>query len=258
MLLQVSLILNDPELFADWKRDICTMAHRIIDMRKELYRLLTEEFKTPGNWDHILNQIGMFRCVNRFQPCSCIRSFCSGISVSAVFRWNTPRSSTLLHSLPITAPACMLCAFAGAEVATVHIRSCLPPKGRLPVRGLWLWFLRHSNVRQCYHDKPAWRLNVPASLSGHSAMCVALLVPPCVAREGATDAESRILNQVERRSDFEDLGCAGGGVTCPWLRYGLGSRLVWGCFVWKPLAPLWACLDFCLRKACSDWLPRRL
>lgn len=59
---QVSLILNNPELFAEWKRDIQTMAGRIIDMRKELHRLLTEELKTPGNWDHIINQIGMFRC----------------------------------------------------------------------------------------------------------------------------------------------------------------------------------------------------
>ena len=39
------------------------MAGRIIEMRKELYRLLTEELKTPGNWDHIVNQIGMFRYV---------------------------------------------------------------------------------------------------------------------------------------------------------------------------------------------------
>lgn len=37
------------------------MAGRIIDMRKELYRLLTEELQTPGNWSHIVNQIGMFR-----------------------------------------------------------------------------------------------------------------------------------------------------------------------------------------------------
>ncbi|KAI1794527.1 aspartate aminotransferase [Ganoderma leucocontextum] len=47
-------------LHDEWKRDIRTMAERIIDMRKELHRLLTEELKTPGNWDHILNQIGMF------------------------------------------------------------------------------------------------------------------------------------------------------------------------------------------------------
>ena len=42
------------------------MAGRIIAMRKELHRLLTEELKTPGNWDHIVNQIGMFRCVFSF------------------------------------------------------------------------------------------------------------------------------------------------------------------------------------------------
>ncbi|CCL99347.1 uncharacterized protein FIBRA_01365 [Fibroporia radiculosa] len=48
-------------LFEEWKVDIKTMAERIIAMRKELHRLLTEELKTPGNWDHIVNQIGMFR-----------------------------------------------------------------------------------------------------------------------------------------------------------------------------------------------------
>jgi len=56
----VSLILNDPQLFEEWKRDIKTMAHRIIDMRKQLFELLTNKLKTPGNWDHIVNQIGMF------------------------------------------------------------------------------------------------------------------------------------------------------------------------------------------------------
>ncbi|KAH9966710.1 aspartate aminotransferase [Russula dissimulans] len=56
----VALILNNPELFEEWKADIRTMAGRIIDMRKHLRALLTDELKTPGNWDHIVNQIGMF------------------------------------------------------------------------------------------------------------------------------------------------------------------------------------------------------
>ncbi|KAA1474906.1 aspartate aminotransferase [Dentipellis sp. KUC8613] len=56
----VSLILNDEQLFEEWKRDISTMAGRIIEMRKQLHGLLTHELKTPGNWDHIVNQIGMF------------------------------------------------------------------------------------------------------------------------------------------------------------------------------------------------------
>ncbi|KAI6045385.1 aspartate amino-transferase [Pisolithus marmoratus] len=56
----MSLILNDPVLFEEWNRDIKTMAHRIIAMREQLYELLTKEFKTPGNWKHITDQIGMF------------------------------------------------------------------------------------------------------------------------------------------------------------------------------------------------------
>ncbi|KAG9119003.1 Aspartate aminotransferase, cytoplasmic [Ceratobasidium sp. 392] len=56
----VSLILNDPALFEEWKRDIKTMAHRIIAMRDELYAILTNELKTPGKWNHIVDQIGMF------------------------------------------------------------------------------------------------------------------------------------------------------------------------------------------------------
>jgi len=56
----VSLILNDEGLLEDWKHDVRTMADRIIGMRKELFRLLTEELNTPGNWEHIINQIGMF------------------------------------------------------------------------------------------------------------------------------------------------------------------------------------------------------
>jgi len=56
----VALILKNPELFEEWKADIRTMAGRIIDMRKQLHHLLTDELKTPGNWDHIVNQIGMF------------------------------------------------------------------------------------------------------------------------------------------------------------------------------------------------------
>jgi len=56
----VALILNDAALFEEWTRDIKTMAERIIAMREQLHALLRDEFKTPGNWDHIVKQIGMF------------------------------------------------------------------------------------------------------------------------------------------------------------------------------------------------------
>lgn len=68
---QVSLILNDGILFGEWKEDIKIMAGRIIEMRKELHRLLTQELNTPGNWDHIVNQIGMFRYSVMFNVCRC-------------------------------------------------------------------------------------------------------------------------------------------------------------------------------------------
>ncbi|PWN53177.1 putative aspartate aminotransferase, cytoplasmic [Violaceomyces palustris] len=56
----VSMILTDPNLLNQWQEDVSTMAGRIIEMRKRLHSILTEEKKTPGNWDHILKQIGMF------------------------------------------------------------------------------------------------------------------------------------------------------------------------------------------------------
>lgn len=55
----VSLVLNDPELFAEWERNLKTMSGRIIDMRKAL-RAKLEELGTPGTWNHITDQIGMF------------------------------------------------------------------------------------------------------------------------------------------------------------------------------------------------------
>ena len=59
----MALILNDAGLFAEWQRDISTMAGRIIEMRQELYGQL-QRLGTPGRneWRHIVEQIGMFRC----------------------------------------------------------------------------------------------------------------------------------------------------------------------------------------------------
>jgi len=56
----MALIMRDEALFEQWKEDIKMMAHRIIDMRHKLHHALTNELHVPGNWDHILRQIGMF------------------------------------------------------------------------------------------------------------------------------------------------------------------------------------------------------
>lgn len=55
----VSKILNDPKLRQEWMDCIQLMSKRIIDMRTQLRDKLVE-LKTPGNWDHITQQIGMF------------------------------------------------------------------------------------------------------------------------------------------------------------------------------------------------------
>jgi aspartate aminotransferase len=54
-----SLCLNDPILFKEWEDNLRTMSGRIIEMRTALRNKL-EELKTPGEWNHITDQIGMF------------------------------------------------------------------------------------------------------------------------------------------------------------------------------------------------------
>lgn len=55
----VEKVLNNDALFAEWKDNIKTMAGRIISMRKGLRERL-EALGTPGSWNHITDQIGMF------------------------------------------------------------------------------------------------------------------------------------------------------------------------------------------------------
>ncbi|KIY00157.1 uncharacterized protein Z520_03842 [Fonsecaea multimorphosa CBS 102226] len=52
-------VLGDPALFAEWMSDLQTMSGRIKDMRRALYDEL-RRLQTPGKWDHIVKQIGMF------------------------------------------------------------------------------------------------------------------------------------------------------------------------------------------------------
>lgn len=55
----VAKILNDPALSEEWKQAIQEMSSRIKSMRKALRQHL-EDLKTPGTWNHITDQIGMF------------------------------------------------------------------------------------------------------------------------------------------------------------------------------------------------------
>ncbi|KAL4612884.1 aspartate aminotransferase, cytoplasmic [Arapaima gigas] len=55
----VAITLNNPELFKEWKDNVKTMADRVLLMRAELKARL-QALGTPGTWDHITQQIGMF------------------------------------------------------------------------------------------------------------------------------------------------------------------------------------------------------
>jgi len=55
----VAGVLGDPALFAEWESQVKLMANRIISMRQLLFNEL-KTLGTPGDWSHILKQIGMF------------------------------------------------------------------------------------------------------------------------------------------------------------------------------------------------------
>lgn len=63
----VSSVLNDDKLYKEWEEAIKTMSSRILSMRQGLKERL-QKLQTPGNWDHITNQIGMFSYTGLSEP----------------------------------------------------------------------------------------------------------------------------------------------------------------------------------------------
>ena len=55
----VSKILNDPAYYKQWCTELKFMADRILEVRQGL-RSGLEAKGTPGKWNHITDQIGMF------------------------------------------------------------------------------------------------------------------------------------------------------------------------------------------------------
>ncbi|KAK8948932.1 Aspartate aminotransferase, cytoplasmic [Platanthera zijinensis] len=55
----VATILKNSELYNEWTVELKMMADRIISMRRQLFDALSKR-GTPGDWSHILKQIGMF------------------------------------------------------------------------------------------------------------------------------------------------------------------------------------------------------
>eukprot|EP00483_Globobulimina_turgida_P004768 UN04777 len=55
----VKAVLSNADNYAFWKTEMQGMSGRILEMRKRL-RAKIEDLKTPGTWNHITDQIGMF------------------------------------------------------------------------------------------------------------------------------------------------------------------------------------------------------
>eukprot|EP00808_Paulinella_micropora_P013374 g35879.t1 len=68
------LVLGTPALYEEWKQEMRMMSGRIKEMRKSL-RTGLEKLGTPGNWEHITTQIGMFSYTGLTkEQCLAIRS----------------------------------------------------------------------------------------------------------------------------------------------------------------------------------------
>ncbi|KAF4124104.1 aspartate aminotransferase, cytoplasmic [Geosmithia morbida] len=52
-------VLADPDIKDQWRQDLLTMSGRIKAMRQKVYDELLR-LGTPGDWSHLVNQIGMF------------------------------------------------------------------------------------------------------------------------------------------------------------------------------------------------------
>ncbi|KAI5662822.1 hypothetical protein M9H77_22145 [Catharanthus roseus] len=55
----VATILKDSNMYHEWTVELKAMADRIISMRQQLFNALQAK-GTPGDWSHIIKQIGMF------------------------------------------------------------------------------------------------------------------------------------------------------------------------------------------------------
>jgi len=108
----VSTVLNNPELYAEWKQNLLTMSGRITQVRHLLFSEL-QKLGTPGRWNHITEQIGMFtytglnekqceRLINEFH----IYLLKSGrISMAGINTANVSYLAQAIHAVVTDAPA---------------------------------------------------------------------------------------------------------------------------------------------------------
>ncbi|KAG5438160.1 hypothetical protein PCANB_003011 [Pneumocystis canis] len=92
----ISLIINNEQLTQEWKRNLQEMSNRIKKMRKSLYDYLIK-LGTPGSWEHIINQKGMFSYIglNEYQIKRLINEFHIYLPLNGRISMSGLRSSNL-------------------------------------------------------------------------------------------------------------------------------------------------------------------
>ncbi|KAF5237430.1 hypothetical protein FANTH_10792 [Fusarium anthophilum] len=55
-----TIVLDSDDLTADWMQELSEIQYRLRELRKQLHHALTQISKTPGDWDHILRENGLF------------------------------------------------------------------------------------------------------------------------------------------------------------------------------------------------------
>ncbi|CAJ0547378.1 Ff.00g041320.m01.CDS01 [Fusarium sp. VM40] len=60
----VTIVLGSNQLADEWAQELHDIQHRLKSLRKQLHYTLTEVLHTPGSWDHILLETGLFSYLN--------------------------------------------------------------------------------------------------------------------------------------------------------------------------------------------------
>jgi aspartate aminotransferase len=100
------LVLTDSTLRKEWEQELNGMATRIREMRELLFGEL-KRLKTPGTWNHIVDQIGMFSYLGLTEP-QCNRLIkdysiylltTGRISMAGLTQENTPRLAAAIDDV---------------------------------------------------------------------------------------------------------------------------------------------------------------
>jgi aspartate/tyrosine/aromatic aminotransferase len=102
----VTKILTDPNLYSEWVAELSKMSGRIKCMREMLYTEL-QRLGTPGDWSHIVKQIGMFSFTGLTAP-QCERLITQHhiyllsngrISIAGLSAKTVPRLAAAMHDV---------------------------------------------------------------------------------------------------------------------------------------------------------------